>query len=349
MNTLDSSDFFTLEKSDLSKDDLDHFKNKYPGIPIHGTVIKGNPIWHSKQMSIFFFEGLSDSFRIYTSRNIPNNSYFIFSNPWTPYTEAHLKQQLDFFHDITHNKFNNSQIIHIANDTQSLNTAKSIGLHRSIFCNQNAFIDFNVFKIIRESNRKQFDLAINCRPEGFKRPFLANGVERLLVIQGANHNPLDFFDLNQLNPKYINKTRISQVEVNDLINQAKVGGIFSASEGACFASSEFLLAGLPVVSTHSIGGRDFWYDESNSIICDPTEESVSIAVNSAIEKINSGEFSPEKIRSSHINKSLSLRSDFCTLLQSLLDENNESIHAKTLLKAYLSGGSLFKKSKYPLY
>ena len=45
-------------------------------------------------------------------------------------------------------------------------------------------------------------------------------------------------------------------------------------EGANYSSSEYLLCGLPVVSTESSGGRDYWFDDYNSIICKPNEDSV---------------------------------------------------------------------------
>lgn len=44
---------------------------------------------------------------------------------------------------------------------------------------------------------------------------------------------------------------LSPVEVAAALNQCGVGGIFSAEEGTCYASTEYLLCGLPVVSTTS--------------------------------------------------------------------------------------------------
>jgi hypothetical protein len=45
------------------------------------------------------------------------------------------------------------------------------------------------------------------------------------------------------------------------------------------ASSEYLLCGIPVVSTPSKGGRDVWYDSYNSIVVDrPTAKSIKAAV-----------------------------------------------------------------------
>ena len=49
-------------------------------------------------------------------------------------------------------------------------------------------------------------------------------------------------------------------EVNNFLNQCKVGIILSEVEGANYASIQYLLAGLPVVSTKSKGGRDVFFD-----------------------------------------------------------------------------------------
>lgn len=48
-------------------------------------------------------------------------------------------------------------------------------------------------------------------------------------------------------------------EVTDAIYKSCLGGIFSEHEGACYASTEYLLCGCPVISTPSVGGRDVWY------------------------------------------------------------------------------------------
>lgn len=343
------SENFVLGESNVCQEEIEGLLERFSGIPIHGTAVKGGAIWSDERISIFVMEGLSDSFRIYTAKNIPDNAYFFFTNPWVPYSRDQLKKQISFFKYVTKNRYDLSRVILLANDVDSLNLARELGLSNSIFCNQNAWLDFNLFKIIRGIDKKRFSMALNCRPESFKRPYLADGVKDLLIIQGLNYNKDNFYDLMRLNPKYINSSRITQTEVNDLLNQAFVGGIFSEAEGACFASSEYLLAGLPVISTQSRGGRDVWYTEHNSIICEPNKESVIEAVEIAIEKIKTKYFVPEEIRNEHIKKQLSFRGDFCELLQKIFDEEKINLNAYQIVTSYCNGGAFFKKYRYPKY
>lgn len=345
---LSADDWFVLGESTLSKSDLDYLNEKYPDISIHASVLKGGVLYHDAKISIFIMEGLSESVRLFTANNVPDNSYFCFSSTWSGYTEKGLERQINFFEEVTKYRFPRDRLIHLANEHASLEVAKKLGLVNSIFCNHNAWIDFNTFKIIG-GKKRQFRMAMNCRPELFKRPFLAKNINGLVVIKGANYNPSNFYDLGQLNPKYMNASRISPVEVNDLLNQAYCGGIFSEIEGACFASSEYLLAGLPVVSTKSIGGRDYWYNENNSIICEATPESVKDAVDLAIENLQTGVFDRHYIREQHIKSALQLRNDFSILLQGLFDRHNCDVESHYILKSYCYGGSFFKKTKYPYY
>ena len=54
---------------------------------------------------------------------------------------------------------------------------------------------------------------------------------------------------------------------------------FLRRKARCFASMEYLLAGRPVVSTPSLGGRDFFFDNRYVEIVDPTPEAVLEGVN----------------------------------------------------------------------
>jgi glycosyltransferase involved in cell wall biosynthesis len=66
--------------------------------------------------------------------------------------------------------------------------------------------------------------------------------------------------------------------VNAALNQCAVGLALSKAEGAMFASIQYLLAGLPVVSTPSRGGRHEFYDPDYVRIVDPTPRAVADAV-----------------------------------------------------------------------
>ncbi|MEM1195689.1 MAG: glycosyltransferase [Pseudomonadota bacterium] len=193
-------------------------------------------------------------------------------------TKKGLEQQVIFFEAITRGRFARDRIVIMVNSPRDLEICLELGLSRSFVCNNNCWLDFDLFNI-REGSPKNFDMVINCRPEkNFKRPYLAMDIENLAVIQGAQVRPHDFWDLEQLAPKYMNRDgRIGPSEVIDILNQSWAGGIFSASEGACYASSEYLLCGLPVISTPSEGGRDFWYNDDNSIIVEPDARAIKEA------------------------------------------------------------------------
>ena len=94
--------------------------------------------------------------------------------------------------------------------------------------------------------------------------------------------------------------------------------ILSAEEGACFASSEYLLCGIPVVSTPEKGGRSVWYDEYNSITCEPTEDAVRDAVQFFVKNPRD----PKIIRARHITKSKYYRAKFLCKLAELFDKHN---------------------------
>jgi glycosyltransferase involved in cell wall biosynthesis len=183
------------------------------------------------------------------------------------------------------------------------------------YCNHNAFLNENLFKI-DPSIIKKYNLVVNSRFIKKKKLYLADriGKNNLLFI-GYFTGPENEYTLPDI-ATYVNfknniidknnYNRLSTDKVVNYLNQSKVGGIFSEIEGACFASSEYLLCGLPVVSSKSIGGRDIWYNIDNSIICDANSDSVFDSVNLALKKIEDGSFCAEKIRENHIK----LQEDF---------------------------------------
>jgi glycosyltransferase involved in cell wall biosynthesis len=111
-------------------------------------------------------------------------------------------------------------------------------------------------------------------------------------------------------------------EMYNYINQAKVGLCLSADEGAMYASAEYLLCGLPVVSTRSIGGRDTFFDDEYVKIVDDTPEAVSEGVREMIcRNIN-----PYYIREKTIEKMKSHRGAFIAMIQAIYDKEGVKRH-----------------------
>lgn len=179
--------------------------------------------------------------------------------------------------------------------------------------NHNAWLDENAVMRPMPGTEKLYDAIYVGRRSAFKRHMLAKNVQSLALVAGINHG-------NNIAPApedvaYMNAAPLSQDEVCEKINQSHVGLILSEREGACFASSEYLLCGIPVVSTPSKGGRDVWYNADNSIICAPEPEAVAEAVLS----LKADRPDPMHIREMHIAQSQLHRARFIKQLSRLFD------------------------------
>ncbi len=220
----------------------------------------------------------------------------------------------------TYDKHN---IIWLSPDLDGILWAFEYGF-KAILCNHNCLLDYTRFTIIPEKDII-YDLVMNCRPEKWKRPDLAENVENLAYIKGIAYGQKEVYDYTKLNCKYMNINRIPLLEVMKIYNQSYCGGIFSESEGACYSSSEYLLCGLPVISTVSRGGRDTWYNKKNSLIIDPTREAVTTAIELCKYNITHNIFDREEIRKTHIELSNKMRMNFIKHTQMIFDCHN--IHA----------------------
>jgi len=175
---------------------------------------------------------------------------------------------------------------------------------------QAAWMDESKFKIIQ--SEKKYDALYIARPSEFKRHYLASGLEKLaLAAGGHNHNNPKVELPKSLNDPFKN---LNREEVINIINESHCGLCLSEEEGASFCSAEYLLCGVPVVSTQSKGGRQLWYNSNNSIITEPNQEDVIKAVKQIIEK----KLDPELIREEHIKKMGVFRGKFISVLGCVL-------------------------------
>tara|TARA_R100000008_G_scaffold57890_1_gene35837 strand:- start:321 stop:1295 length:975 start_codon:yes stop_codon:yes gene_type:complete len=183
---------------------------------------------------------------------------------------------------------------------------------RGDFINHNAWLDEDKFKIL--DCPKKYDALYVARRIAVKRHYLASGIKNLALAAGGWVNKNEKVELpickNDPN-KYYNRT-----EIVKLINESSCGLCLSEVEGACFSSSEYLLCGVPVVSTPSKGGRDIWYNINNSILTEPKIESVS----KAVELIKQKQFCPQTIREEHIKKMSLFRGKFVQELAYVFDK-----------------------------
>jgi glycosyltransferase involved in cell wall biosynthesis len=202
------------------------------------------------------------------------------------------------------------EVAHVAvlcNYPAQVEMARSAGL-RAYFCNHNAFIDESVFR--PQLVQKRFDAVSNARLVKSKRVSLAREVSNLALIQGSRHERSEYDDPSEIPHAYLNQEHLTPRGVARVLSASRVGLALSEAEGACLASSEYLLCGLPVVSTPSVGGRDVWYDTDNSLICDPTPGAVRDAVDLLIARLSRGEIDPRAVREKHIARAEEHRQRF---------------------------------------
>jgi hypothetical protein len=201
------------------------------------------------------------------------------------------------------------EITILANSVEEKEYFEKMTSRYVMFCNHNAFLNERVFDIV-ENVPKIHDLIVDSAFHEYKNVEKANRIKETLHIGYVKHDlsthvviptygKLANFANANATGKY---KRLTKPQINARYNESRVAGIFSLIEGACFASSQYLLAGLPVISTRSQGGRDIWFNEFNCIICENDEDSIYDAHQTAMQRLESGEFNARQIRELHLQQ-----------------------------------------------
>jgi glycosyltransferase involved in cell wall biosynthesis len=103
--------------------------------------------------------------------------------------------------------------------------------------------------------------------------------------------------------------------VNRALNQCRVGLALSEEEGAMMACVQYLLAGLPVVTTPSRGGRHVWFEDwfAREVPPDPD------AVRDAVAELAGRAIPPEEIRRATLERVQRHRQVFVEQVQRVYD------------------------------
>lgn len=198
---------------------------------------------------------------------------------------------------------------------------------RCKFVNHNCWLDENL--IDATPTPKKYNAVFIARKARSKRHFLASQVKRLALICGGQTHGGQPIDYRMPPAIYRPKHRLPPEKVFAVMRQSSCGLALSAEEGACCSSGEYLLAGIPVVSTASRGGRDIWYDEYNSIICEDKPAKVAEAVDFFVTNRRD----PFRIRQAHIELAQQHRLRFIELLQSIFDSYSIAVDAQEYLRS----------------
>lgn len=124
------------------------------------------------------------------------------------------------------------------------------------FCHQNAFLDPARYPLCKRPE-KRYDAIYIARITPFKRHELAQDIDSLLLIGDHFESERSYYD--EIRAKLAQaswKKRVYSFRVAREIATARCGLCLSKVEGAMFVSAEYLLSGVPIVNTPSIGGRE---------------------------------------------------------------------------------------------
>jgi len=192
---------------------------------------------------------------------------------------------------------------------------------QAFFANHNIFTSEEVFHPLPDVP-VEFDAIYNARPHVAKRHELASLIERVVYVgyvstdQVTSH--LRVSEILRRASAHIFANQIvddlprpiSRAEVNVWLARASVGLCLSAAEGAMFSSIEYLLAGLPIVSTPSTGGRDVFFDPDYCVIADPDPR----AIREAVEALRDRNILRSYVRSRTLEKLASHRERFLAFI-----------------------------------
>lgn len=268
---------------------------------------------------IFIIENLQHNFEWLAQfrRKIKSSDLFfvILGSHWNEYL---LKNAIDMMNylELSYDNF-----IILYNDKRDEELFSNSDF-KGVILNQNCWLDYNgAFNVQREKVKK-YDAVYVGRMIPVKRHYLASLVNNLALVSGIIYSG----NVEATAPPHIyrNSKPLTPDEVSNVINSSYCGLILSEKEGACFASSEYLLCGVPVVSTLSEGGRAVWYDDYNSIVCSPDSNSIKKAVEFFCDNARD----PYVIRNRHIKQSNQFRELFIELLGSIFQDYSELVDAR---------------------
>jgi len=221
---------------------------------------------------------------------------------------------------------NGVDLIVLANTAREAEFLAADGI-RTVFLNHNAFVDERRF-VIRPDIPKRFDAIYDAQLGPYKRHDLAVEIDGLALISYMNRPSPDLRYARTMRERLRHATwlndplardyrRLDESEVCAALNAARVGLCLSLTEGAMYASCQYLLCGLPVVTTENLGGRDAFFEPDFALTVDATPEAVAAGVRSIVARA----VDPEGIRARTLVRIREQRARFIALAQAHLDRH----------------------------
>ncbi|MEO6395829.1 MAG: glycosyltransferase [Devosia sp.] len=166
----------------------------------------------------------------------------------------------------------------------------------AILCNHNAFVDEAIFTagdapilydavynagMVGWKRRELSELVASCAHITYWASGLTSAEALDLLSEFRRRMPHHHFANPVIDGQII---QLQAVDVAAILSQCRCGLALSAVEGAMFASIEYLLAGLPVVSTPSVGGREEFADPDYWLTVPAEAKAVAAGVSEMISR-----------------------------------------------------------------
>jgi len=209
----------------------------------------------------------------------------------------------------------------LCNSPHEEDVVKAKGLN-AVFCHQNAFIDEKLYPVIPDAE-KLYDAVYVARVTPFKRQELARDIKTLRLIGWTSPLETDYFNKVMSDMPQAKWTcNVASNKIYREINAARVGLCLSAEEGAMFVSAEYMLCGIPSVTTRNMGGREALFPEEAFCYVEDTPESVAEGVYKLIEHSPD----PLEIRQAYLKNMYEHRQIFIKLIQNIIDSSGKKIN-----------------------
>ncbi len=237
---------------------------------------------------------------------------------------AHAKAQFSMLRDVAPRH----RFIFLANTYKEHQELPKLGVE-CLFAPHNQFVSPAAFYPSTPIHARKFSAVYNAAFEPYKRHELLRLTENTVLV-GRGYTKEIGRRLQQTIPAVtlVNQTKpdyhwFDQDEINAVYNTARCGVALSDEEGAMLVAMEYLLAGLPVVTTVNRGGRDYYLDGRFSLhVADKPAD-----IRDAVETFVKEQIPPEVIREETIRKLMLSRVKFSQDLAKLLNIQPESVLA----------------------
>lgn len=257
--------------------------------------------------------------------------YFLLGNWWS-FQDPTLLSQTKWLYQKMRESYPLHEFIFLANAKEECQLLEFAGLPHYL-CHHNAFLDENIFYPMPKVE-KTFDAIYTARLDPFKRHFLARKIPAWALVYyygNADRKNQDayFRALRQRMPNMVPLNEDPQTgqyrwfdpqAMCRAYNAARVGLCLSQLEGGNYATTEYMLCGLPVVSTPSQGGRDVFFDPEVTRVVPPDPRAVAEAVAELIAL----RIPPREVRLRALVKIREQREDFIRLVEALFAQSGRT-------------------------